>query len=173
MANLPKQIIGSFEDIGKQIISETAKVPVDIAGQALEGLGVTVSPKGQQTPAAAPKSLSEMLGLTPSGINVNGQGAEKNPVQKYEETQDPSAKKAIAREALEWLTKGKTSQGEPSEWEKKQKEEADKKEQQKLASEQERASQLQPMSQKKKRGDLYGMKAKKSSTEIGRNVRQD
>ena len=39
-------IIGSFESIGKDIATEAAKVPVDVAGSALESLGVGGQKKG-------------------------------------------------------------------------------------------------------------------------------
>ncbi len=42
-------ILGSFEDIGKDIVSETAKVPTDIGGKILESLTGTTSAQGQQT----------------------------------------------------------------------------------------------------------------------------
>jgi hypothetical protein len=48
MAGVAKQIIGSFEDIGKDIAREAAKVPTDVVGKALESLG-TKTNKPQQT----------------------------------------------------------------------------------------------------------------------------
>ncbi len=45
MAGIAKQIIGSFEDLGKQGGSEVGKAPAEIAGKALESLGT--SKKGQ------------------------------------------------------------------------------------------------------------------------------
>ncbi len=48
MTGTVKQIIGSFEDIGKDIVREAAKVPTDIAGKALESLG-TKSNNPKQT----------------------------------------------------------------------------------------------------------------------------
>lgn len=47
MANVAKQIIGSFEDIGKDVVREAGKVPGDVVGKALESLG-TSSQKGQK-----------------------------------------------------------------------------------------------------------------------------
>jgi len=49
MSGVAKQIIGSFEDIGKDIVRETVKVPTEIAGKALESLG-TSTQKFQTTP---------------------------------------------------------------------------------------------------------------------------
>jgi hypothetical protein len=49
MAGVAKQIIGSFEDIGRDIARESVKVPGDIVGKALESLGTT-SKKTQNTP---------------------------------------------------------------------------------------------------------------------------
>lgn len=44
-----KQIIGSFEDIGKDIVKQTAKLPGDVLGKALESLGT----QQQKNPQAA------------------------------------------------------------------------------------------------------------------------
>ncbi len=45
MAGVAKQIIGSFEDIGKGIATESIKAVTDVTGKALESLG---TPKGKQ-----------------------------------------------------------------------------------------------------------------------------
>ena len=45
-------VICSFEDIGKNVVSETAKVPEDIAGKIIESLtggSATGKKQGQQT----------------------------------------------------------------------------------------------------------------------------
>jgi hypothetical protein len=55
MAGVAKQIIGSFEDIGKDITRETVKVPGDVVGKALESLGTSSQKpqKGNAMPAPA------------------------------------------------------------------------------------------------------------------------
>jgi len=55
MAGVAKQIIGSFEDIGKDIAREAAKVPTDVVGKALESLGTSSQKpqKGNAMPAPA------------------------------------------------------------------------------------------------------------------------
>jgi len=50
MAGVAKQIIGSFEDIGKDIVREAAKVPADIVGKAIESLGTSSTQKTQTSP---------------------------------------------------------------------------------------------------------------------------
>ena len=62
---------------------------------------------------------------------------------------------------------------EPTVWEKIQAEAEQKKELTKKQQKQANTQQLAPVSSRRKRGDLYGMKAKKNTTEVGRNVRQD
>jgi hypothetical protein len=54
-----KQIIGSFEDIGKDIARETVKVPTEIVGKALETLGT--NPKSPQSPQIPQKSSRQWL----------------------------------------------------------------------------------------------------------------
>jgi len=56
MAGVAKQIIGSFEDIGKDIVRETAALPVEM-------LGMGKKPKTQAptNPVAAPKEPEKKL----------------------------------------------------------------------------------------------------------------
>ena len=58
MVGVVKQIIGSFEEIGKDVVREVAKAPTDIAGKALESLGTSSGQKGQ-TPAPLPTGESK------------------------------------------------------------------------------------------------------------------
>ncbi|MCX6793897.1 MAG: hypothetical protein NTY06_02215 [Candidatus Gottesmanbacteria bacterium] len=62
--SVAKQIIGSFEDIGKDIVRETAKVPTDIAGKALESLGTnTQKTAPEETKPIPPREwLAELAG---------------------------------------------------------------------------------------------------------------
>lgn len=148
MANsgsIMQQLGESFEDIGKDIVHETIQAPKDIVGAALESVGVGGGKKQKQ------------------------QQTQNIPQTKEEQ----EIKKAIARAALQELAGGAKQQKEPTVWEKIQQEEQQKKEQKKLQNEANKKSSLPQVSSKRKRGDLYGMKAKKSSTEIGKNVRQD
>ncbi len=149
--SLINQIGESFEQIGKDIARETVQAPKDIVGKALESLGSGTSSKK----AARQKTV----------VNSTSQQAEKP------KEDDSEIKQAVARAALSELAGGKKSQ-EPSEYEKKIQEE----EQKRLEKEQKKKTAsmtLKPQSSKQKRGDLFGLKAKKSSTEIGKNVRQD
>ncbi len=157
MAGIARQIIGSFEDIGKDVLKQTAQVPKDIVGKALESLGTSGSQKQGQSFG---KTQDQQTGSPKDG-----------PLGQLEQTKDEKIKKAIARSALEQLA-GKPKQKEPSVWEKIQQEMEQKKEQQKQQTQQ-AGQQLTSGKGKRPRGDLYGLKAKKASAEMSRNVRQD
>jgi len=151
-------MIGSFEDIGKDVVRQTVQAPVDIAGKVLESLTGGSSIKGQKQPHLA----------------TGGESQSKKPdgaLGAMENTKDVNVKKAIARAALEQLA-GHPEQKQPSIFEEKQKE-ADEKRKAELLQEKKAAFEQMPkMSSKKRRGDLYGIKGK-SSTEMSKNVRQD
>ena len=167
MANVARQIIGSFEDIGKDVVREVAKVPADIAGKALESLGAKSGPTGQTSvqPGVGDKGIE--------GVVSGGQQKNTNtPLDKIGQTSDVQVKQVIARAALSQLAGHPQTQKEPSVWEKLQQEDVQKQEAKKQQAKA-GMSALPIMSAKPKRGNLYGMKAKKSPTEIGRNVRQD
>ncbi len=158
MAGVAKQIIGSFEDLGKQVGSEVIKAPADIAGKALESLGTSSGKKqqGQQIPL---EKSTETGDVKPT------------PLDQLDQTKDQKTRQAIAHAALQYLAE-KKQQKAPSVWEKIQKEEGQKKEQaQKQAAQ---AAFTAPVStpSKPKRGNLYGIK-QKASLEKSRNVRQD
>lgn len=148
----PGTIIGSFTDelgeLGKQIVRETVKVPKDIAGKALESLGAS---SGQKQPQQT----------TPSA---------DTPKKEVSEQQ---VKASVAREALAQIAGVKPKQKEPSVWEKIQAEAEQKKELAKQQQQQASAQQLPHVKSKRRRGDLYGIQAKKAGGEIGKNVRQD
>ena len=161
MPNIPGQIISELGEIGKQVGREVAKVPKDIAGQALESLGSSSGKKQGQQAQTTPQK--------PTGEAPAPQG----PWQSIDAEKDKKTKEAIARAALEDLTRPKQQQKEPSVWEKIQMEEQKKKE---MAAKQAASQQATaiPMSKSKRpRGDLYGIKAKKAGSEVGKNVRQD
>ena len=154
MAGVGKQIIGSFEDIGKDIVREVTNVPNDIAGKALESLGTASNKQqGQQSTTSQ---------------TAEPQGA----LKELDSTKDNKVKEAIARAALEQFA-GKAKSKEPSVWERQQQEDKEKKD---VAARQAAARKLAaPVATPSKRpkGDLYGMKAKRASAEMSRNVRQD
>lgn len=142
MAN-PGTMLGAFTDelgdLGKNIVREAVAVPKDVAGTALESLGVS---SGQKSSGAGSRSAGQL-------------------------------NKTVAREALAQLAGGKPKQKEPTAWEKIQAEAEQKKELAKQQQKQASTQQLPAIQSKRKRGDLYGMKAKKAGSEVGKNVRQD
>ncbi len=161
MAN-PGSILGqigeSIEQIGKDVAQEAVQAPKDIAGKALESLGV--SSGGKKNPKQQSQNTPQIPGQE-EGIQAPASG------------QSEEVKSAIARKALEEIS-GKTSQQkEPTVWEKLQEEEKQKKEAEKKQKAEAQKQALPKSGGKRPRGDLYGMKAKKSSTEMSRNVRQD
>ena len=152
-----KQIIGSFEDIGKDIVREAASVPKDIAGKALESLGTSGGQKSQKP--------------VNSGLTRN---LEKGPWEQFDALPDKDVKKKMARNALQALLArlaGKPK--EPNVWEKIQAETEQKKQMQQQQQAQVNASQLFKTASKRPRGDLYGVGAKNLGSEVGKNVRQD
>lgn len=153
----PGAILGqmgeSFEQLGKDIVSETVAVPKDIASNAMESLGVSVGGKKK------PKTQTQQVPQTPE--------------QQQKQQEDEEIKRAVARRALEEISGKIQQKKEPTVWEKLQQEEEQKKEQEKKKKEQAAMQSLPAVSSKRKRGDLYGMKAKKASAEMSRNVRQD
>lgn len=150
------QIIGSFEDIGKDIVREAIKVPKDIAGKALESLGTSSGKtQGQQTPQTGTADKPK-----------------EGPLAELDQTKDKHIKETIARSALEQLAGGKPKQKEPSVWEKLQMEVEQKKQAATQQQSQAAASLLPQSAAKRPRGDLFGTKAKQTSAER-KAVRQD
>lgn len=165
MAGNPiRQVLDSFEDIGKDVVQEVAKVPADVAGKALESLGTKSGNSGKQSASrSSEKSVSELLGL-------GGGSKTKTPLDEMGEAKDVNIKRAMARKALEYLAK--RPNGEPSIWEKIQKEEKEKKDASDSQKALARKSELPVITGKRKAGDLFGVHAKKTATE-NRSVRQD
>lgn len=158
MPGIPGQIIGELGELGKKVGGEAAKVPTDIAGKALESLGVTSGKKQQTNPLVKPQG-------------ENAPAEEKGAWEKIDTETDEKIKRAIAREALAQLAR-RAQTKEPSVWERRQQEEKEKEENKvKQAAE---AVQMAPIAvpKGKRRGDFYGLGAKQSS-EKSRNVRQD
>lgn len=148
------QIGESFEAIAQDVATEVKQAPKDMVGSALESVGLSTggkkNPKQQQQNGAGEPG-------------VEGQPPLPGPSEEV--------KRTIARAALEELSGKKPQQKEQSVWEKLQQEEQQKKEMEKKRKEQSRQA-LPKSGAKRPRGDLYGVKAKKTSTE-NRNVRQD
>ncbi len=154
--NLPKQIWGSFEDIGKDVVGEIAKIPTDIAGKALESLGTSSGTKSQQ----GAKSTARSTVKEPSALD------------KLSNENDKQTKERLARAALEYVASGQVKKPkEPSIWERIQMEAEQKRDQQ---SQQRTAARNQMASPrpKRKRGDLFGAQAKQAATEK-KAIRQD
>lgn len=151
------QIGESFETLGQDVARETVQAPKDIVGKALETVGISAGGKKKKKQAITSKALE-----TP----------EEAKSQQELEKHDEEIKRAIARRALEELSGVRPKQKEPTVWERLQKEEEEKKEMEKKKKEAQKNATLPQMSSKRKRGDLYGVKARKTSTE-NRNVRQD
>jgi len=151
------QIISELGNIAKDIGVQTAKVPGDIAGKAIESMGASGS--GKQTGKTVRASVSE-----------NGKPA--TAWEKITQEKDQNIKRHIARKALEELSGGQLRRPkEPSIWERLQAEQ----EQKKRNDEMNKAalsSQLRVPVSKRPRGDFYGTHAKQTATE-NRNVRQD
>ena len=156
MVGVAKQIIGSFEDLGKQVGSEVVKAPAEIAGKALESLGTTKSTKQQ----------SAVIGTDEAG---KGKPEVSGPLSEFNRAKDEKTKQAIARAALEQFA-GKPKSPEPSVREKSQMAEEQKKEQ--AAKQVTQAAAVAPVftPSKPKRGNLYGI-AQKASSEKSRNAR--
>lgn len=156
---MPGQIIGELSELGQSVASSTAQIPKDIAGKAMESLGTT-------------------SGKTQGNQKIQFTGsfdaAKANPNSTWEKIDqaDAAGKQAMARKALEELLGRPKAQKEESIWEKLQREEDEKKKREELQKEAD-SKQLQPTASKRPAGDLYGTKAKKLGSEIGKNARQD
>jgi len=156
----PSPIIGSFEDIGSDVIRETKQVATDVGGKILESLtGAGSSAKGKPTGQFGPGEGG--------GMSKKQDGA----LGAMEETKDMDVKRAIARAALQQLAGGDVKE-EPSVWEEKQREEKEQQAARKNLAQKQALSELPVIKTKKRRGDLYGIKGK-SSSEMSKNVRQD
>lgn len=149
------QIGESFETIAQDVARETTQAPKDMVGTALESVGITTGKKGTK------QQQTKQPGQPESAATVPATGEVSDEV-----------KRAIARAALEELSGKKPKQKELSVWEKLQQEEEQKKEMEKKRKEQAAKQAIPKTTAKRARGDLYGVKAKKSAAE-NRNLRQD
>lgn len=159
MSSFPKQVIGSFEDIGKDVVREVASLPKDIAGKALESLSTSSNSKGQQ-------KSTQLVG--------SNDARPKSPdaFDKFDTGEKNQIRQAIARSALEALTERPKSPTS-SVYEQNQKEIEQKKQLQKQQQFQNAKMVLPKVTGKRARGDLYGIAAKKQGSEIGKNVKHD
>ena len=148
-------MMDSFEQIGQDVARETVQAPKDIVGKALESVGVSSGKK---------KPVQQTTRMGPDG----------NPITNEQPNNEPSqeVKRAIARSALEEISGIHPKQKEESVWERMKKEEEQKKEMEKQRKEAEKKASLPQVSSKRKRGDLYGKKAKKTQME-NKSLRQD
>lgn len=150
------QLSEELAEIGKQVARESAKVPKDIAGKAMESLGVSSGTKQGQTQ-----------------VSTLSQPSEIGPLQELAESKDESAKRSIARSALEQIAGiYKKKEKEPTAWERIQMETEQKKQLTVLQQAQVTASQLPQITPKRPRGDFWGVKAKQTSAER-KGARQD
>lgn len=150
------QITEELGEIGKKIVTETVKAPVDIAAQVFEkGAKTNTQQKGNTTPGE-PKGPKE-----------------HTPLDEIGETSDENVKRAIARKALEYILYGKQRSQEPSVYEKKMMEEKQKKDETKNRAAASAWQSLPNTGAARKRGDLRNISKKQSGAETSRNVRQD
>lgn len=160
MANpLHKPILGSFEDIGENVVSQLKQIPKDVGQAALESIGVNASGKKGNTSVT-----------NPSPTVAQG---EQSHWQQMDTIKNDQEKRVIARKALEELLQPVAKQKEPSIWEKIQQEEEQKKA---MAVEQQKKSspvQLPSSGARKVPGMKSAVKAKQQGSEIGKNARQD
>lgn len=150
MAGVAKQIIGSFEEIGKEVARETVKAPTEIAGKAMESLGAKSGKQGQHP--------------VNSGSPTDSRNVESGQTEKIHPAQ--------ARAWLEKTLGRKTGEKKLSVWEEIQREEAQKKEQAQKQAAQASLTELPKMTSKPKRGNLYGIKQKRAAAEQ-KATRQD
>ncbi|MCX8009258.1 MAG: hypothetical protein N3A54_06210 [Patescibacteria group bacterium] len=152
-------IIGSFEDIGENIVSQLKQLPKDVGQAAMESIGLSTGSgnKGNNPKQPPPQP---------------GQSEQSYLKQLEDQTKQQEEKKAIARKALQELLKPREK--EPSVWERLQQEEEQKKamavEQQKKAPQ---PIQLPSSGPRKLPGIKNPAKTKSFGSEIGKNVRQD
>lgn len=152
-----RQIIGSFEEIGKDVAKQTGSVPKDIVGKALESLGGAKTSKTQVSPKTPPSPESKT--------------AEPNPVEQIDEVKDEKTRRTIARRALEYLAGKRPKEPtarEKQEMEEKQRQEAVKRQQAEVEK-----MKLKEPTTAPKRGNLWGITKQKAGSETSRNVRQD
>lgn len=142
-------ILGSFESIGENVAKQVKSLPGDVVGAAIESITTGTTAKSPTTNQTSTNPAFQQLQSTP----------------------DEGAKKTMARQALQALS-SVSKPKEPSIWEQIQQEEEQKKQHIALQKKKQ-LSELPLPSSKRSRGDLYGIKAKRQGSEIGKNVKHD
>jgi hypothetical protein len=105
MAGVAKQIIGSFEDIGKDVVREAIKVPKDIAGKALESLGTSTQksqiPKTPQSPPIPQQSPRRWLAELAGSANKQKEPTvQERHVQEDREKNEKETKQAVTAQKM-------------------------------------------------------------------------
>jgi len=131
-----KHVIGSLGDLGMEVLKETAKIPVEIAGTAA---GVSTE-KTTQPQESHSQNEPQIKGEVPQAFT------------RLDRIEDPHTRRQQARGALlQFVGSSANANKEPTLWEKKQQEEK----QQKHMHDQEkeaRKKELRPVSTKRKSG---------------------
>ena len=152
-------ILGSFEDIGEQIVNQVKQLPKDVGQAALESVGMNVGggKQGGKTTTSTPQALT----------------TEGSPLQQMEQAQSEKEKKELAHSALQWLSGSGEKPKEKSIWEKMQEEDAQKEQ----AKKQQQAAQANslPMPKGKSKQGAMGRvnKSKQQGNEMKINMKQD
>lgn len=152
---LQNPILGSFESIGESIIKSTAQVPKDIVTSAVESLGISTG-----------------SGKKKKKITTKQTNSQSDAWDQIEATNDTKIKETIARSALQSLVSRQLAEKQPDEWDKKNQED----EQKKLMRDQTKRQEslkLRVGSSRRPRGDLFGIRAKRHGSEIGKNAKSD
>lgn len=151
-------ILGSFEDIGEQVVRTTVQLPKDIGQTAMESLGVSASTatSGKSQQPASSSSVDKP----------------KDAWDVIDDVGDKRVKEAIARAALDQFRSRGGGAPKKDMWQEQQEEEAEKKRRKQEAQARDRQTLSAPTS-KRSRGDLFGIKAKKFGGEVGKNVKSD
>jgi hypothetical protein len=149
-----------FEAIGKQIVSDLASIPKSIVGLDSGGTHETKgqgggSQKSGQQQKSSPKNQGEQI----------------DPLAAIRRQTEIEKQKQISevRRRLEQLMSGHLGERPKTPFEEKQLEELEKQKQQAAHMKQE-VMQLRSAPSKRRRGDLYGVTAKKFGGEQGKNV---
>ncbi len=150
-------IIGAFEDIGEQIVSQVKQLPKDIGQAAMESVGMKTGGSKQGNQSQTPQMQT-------------GQN-EQSYLHQLDDMRTQEEKKAIARKAIAELLRPRKK--EPSVWERMQMEEEEKKKQ--LAEQEKKAKPVHlPSSGVSKMPGLKSVrKAKQFGSELGKNIKSD
>ncbi len=146
------QITEELGELGKKVVKETVKAPVDIATGAFEKSTAGGVQTGNRNSA---KSEKEEM--------------EKTPLDRLDEAKPLHERRTFARKILDWLAAGRKK--EPSVYEEKIAEEARKKETTRKQAAAAAFQQLPAIKGRPKPGTL--LSRKQAGSETGKNVRGD